>query len=79
MTTIKQAQLAPKYVLKLDSLDLYVSNNQKPTGCVVTLNIKQAMQFSIGFDNEEMKSFTWTSILQKQCNNKDIKLEVIYL
>lgn len=83
MTTIeklqKQASKAPKYVLKMDGLDLYISSTQPLIGCYITDDVNKAMQFSVGFDNEEMKTGIYTSIAQRMTNNKDVCFKVKYL
>lgn len=75
----KEVKLAPKYVLKMDGLDLFVAEKQGLTGCNITDDLNKAMKYSIGFDNEEMKAGIWTAAVQRQCNNKDMKFEVVYL
>jgi len=75
----KEATQAPKYVLKMDGLDLYISNKQPLIGCDITEDINKAMQFSVGFDNEDTKSGIYTAIAQRMTNNKDVKFEVVYL
>lgn len=75
----KEAKLAPKYVLKMDGLDLFVAEKQGLTGCNITEDVNKAMMYSVGFDNEEMKTGIWTAAAQRQSNNKDIKFEVVYL
>lgn len=83
MPTIKQlqkeAKAAPKYILKMDGLDLYISNKQPLIGCDITPDIKKAMKFSVGLDNEEIKTGYYTAIAQRMTNNKDVRFEVKYL
>lgn len=83
MTPIKQLQkeanAAPKYVLKMEGLDLYISNRQPLIGCDITPDIKKAMKFSVGFDNEEIKTGCYTAIAQRMTNNKDVRFEAKYL
>lgn len=75
----KEASKAHKYVLKMDGLDLYISNKQPLVGYDITDNIKKAMEFSVGFDNEEIKSGVYTAIAQRMTNNKDVSFKVMYL
>ena len=75
----KQAQLAPKYVLKMEGLDLYYSDKQPLSGFDVTENIKEAMLFSVGFDNQEIKVGAISALAQYHTNNKNVKFEVVYL
>lgn len=75
----KEANKAPKYVLKMDGLDLFVADKQALTGCNITEDVKKAKMFSVGFDNEEMKAGVWTAVAQLMTNNKDVKFEVMYL
>lgn len=75
----KEANKAPKYVLKMDGIDLYISDRQPLVGCDITDNIKKAMKFSVGFDNEEIKTGIYTAIAQRMTNNSDVKFQVLYL
>lgn len=75
----KQAELAPKYVLKMEGLDLYYSDRQPLSGFDVTENINKAMMFSVGFDNEEIKLGAIQALIQFHTNNKNVKLEIVYL
>lgn len=75
----KQANLAPKYVLKMNGLDLYISKKQPLIGCDITPDINKAMMFSVGFDNEEIKSGVYTAIAQRMTNNTDVSFKVVYL
>lgn len=74
----KQAQLAPKYVLQIDGLNLFIAEKQDLTGCYLTNNINEALKYSVGFDNEEMKTNIWTATAKRMMNT-DIKLNVVYL
>jgi hypothetical protein len=73
------AKTAPKYILKIDGLNLFLADKQGLTGCNITNDTNEAMKFSKGFDNEEMKIEIWTLTAQRQMNNKNVKFEVIYL
>lgn len=75
----KEARTAPKYILKMDGLDLYVHKKQGLTGCNITEDKKKALAFSVGFDNEEMKSGMWTAIAQRMTNNKEVIFKPFYL
>jgi hypothetical protein len=75
----KEAKLAPKYVLKMEGLDLYYSDRQPLSGFDVTENIEKAMMFSVGFDNEEIKVGAISAVAQFHTNNKNVKFEVVYL
>ncbi|GGD78989.1 hypothetical protein GCM10011514_48780 [Emticicia aquatilis] len=75
----KEANKAPKYVLKMDGLDLFIAEEQALTGCNITEDINKAIKYSVGFDNEEFKTKIWTATAQRQLNNKNIKFEVVYL
>lgn len=83
MSTIKQLQTkansGPQYVLKMDGLDLYVSNRQPLTGINITDDIKKAMKFSVDFDNKETKQSIYTTIGQTVANNKSVKFEAVNL
>jgi hypothetical protein len=74
----KQAQLAPKYVLQMDGLNLFVAEKQGLTGCNLTENINEAMQYSLGFDNEEMKLGIWTATAKRMMNT-DVKFNIVHL
>lgn len=74
----KQAQLAPKYVLQIDGLKLFVAEKQGLTGCNLTDNINEAMKYSVGFDNEETKAGIWTAAAKRMMNT-DVKFNVVYL
>jgi hypothetical protein len=81
MTTLslrKQAQLAPKYVLQMEGLNLFVAEKQGLTGCNLTDNVNEAMKYSVGFDNEEMKTAIWTATAKRMMNT-DVKFNVVYL
>lgn len=75
----KQANTAPKYILKLDGLGLYLADKQQLTGINLTKNIKKAMKYSVGFDDTEMKIKMWNTIAGAQFNNETVKFEVVYL
>jgi len=75
----KQAEQAPKYVIKLDFCEQYVSDTQTLTGVNFTSDIKKARKYSVGFDDPKMKVGIWTAEAQKLMNNKDITLEAILL
>lgn len=75
----KDADKAPKYILKMNGLDQFVAEEQELTGCNITDDINKAIKYSVGFDNEEFKTKIWTSLAQRQSNNKEIKFEVVYL
>lgn len=74
----KQAQLAPKYVLQMDGLKLFVAEKQDLTGCNLTNNVNEAMKYSVGFDNEEMKAGIWAATAKRMMNT-DVKFKVVYL
>jgi len=75
----KEANKAPKYILKMEGLPLYVSSNQGISGVQLVAIPKKAMQYSVGFDNEKMKVVIWNTIAQRQMNNKEVKFEVVYI
>lgn len=76
---MKQILKTKEYVLKMDGLDLFVANKQKVYGCNITADISKARKYSVGFDNEKIKTGIWSAAIQKQCNNNDIKFDVVYL
>lgn len=75
----KQAQQAPKFVLKLEDLNLFLASTQNLTGCKLTQDIKHAQQFSVGFDNPETKTSIWNATAQRQMNNKNVNFTVVNL
>lgn len=54
-----EARKAPKYVLHSDQFgfDMFISSDG-----VVTDTVEGAMQFSVGYDSEEMKLGMWKAI-----------------
>jgi hypothetical protein len=74
----KKAQLAPKYVLQMEELNLFVAEKQGLTGCNLTENISEAMQYSVGFDNAEMKLGIWTATAKRMMNT-DVKFNIVNL
>lgn len=75
----KQAQLAPKYVLKMDGLNLYYSERQPVSGFDITDDVNKAMMFSVGFDNENIKTGSISALAAYHTNNNDVKFIVKYL
>lgn len=57
-TLKKEAAIAPKYVIEV-SEGFYL--NEK--GDNVTKDVSKALQYSVGFDNEEMKVGYWSAAL----------------
>lgn len=63
MTTIAQAQKdarnAPKYILTSSIFALYIAD-KKFTDDETTTNKEHALKFSVGYDDEKMKSRAWS-------------------
>ena len=74
----KEANKAPKYVLKMDGLDLFISDKQGLTGCNLTDKINEARKYSVGFDNENIKVGVWESEAKRMMNT-DIKFNIVYI
>lgn len=74
-----QAKIAPKYVLKVDGINLYLGDKQGLTGCNLVEDVSNAMLYSVGFDSEDMKIGIWDVCVQRQMNNKNINFKAIYL
>ena len=69
----KEAKQAPKFILKAIDRDIYIAEEQESIfDCTLTDSKEQAMQFSVGFDNPDMKKAAWTYASKMQ-------LEIIYL
>jgi hypothetical protein len=66
----KQAEQAPKFVLHLENFGLYLSAKQGLSGCNLTPNIAEAMQFSEGFDNPQTKIGIWSAAASRLMNTK---------
>jgi hypothetical protein len=75
----KEAKAAPKYVLKMDGLELYYADRQPLSGFNVTENLNEAMLFSVCFDNEQIKVGAINAVAKYHINNADVKFEVKYL
>lgn len=73
----KQAQLAPKYVLQTDDDLLFVAAEQGLIGCNLTNDINEAMQFSIGFDNEALKLGYYNATIRRINSNLSFKVKYI--
>ena len=56
----KQARLAPKYVLHTNQFgfDIYISGDSG----IITDKIGDALQYSVGFDNEKIKLGYWKAL-----------------
>lgn len=69
----KEANDAPKYVLrsKQFGFDIYIADREK-TDILITDTLGEALQFSVGFDNEEMKLSVWKL-------STGFDLEIVYL
>lgn len=57
----KEAKLAPKFVLTLtyDGKKCFIREDQTLTSINLTQNVDNARQFSVGYDDEQMKSRAW--------------------
>lgn len=75
----QQIKNAPKYVLELHNLGLYISASQGLTGCNLTEDTSKAMQYAVGFDNPETKKGIWTATLKRMMNNDNVILNTILL
>lgn len=58
-TLRKQAKQAPKYVLSINGN--FLADEQTLSSVNLTSDIEKAMQFSVGFDNPEMKIGIWSA------------------
>lgn len=56
----KQANATPKYVLELEEVEGFYLN---ASGDNVTQDTKEALQYSVGFDNEKMKIQYWSAAI----------------
>lgn len=74
-----QAKLAPKYILELDGLGLFVAQDQDLIGCNLTSDINKAIHYSVGFDDENRKANIWECELQRMVNSNNLKLNPVYL
>ena len=61
----KEANAAPKFVIEV--VDSFFLNSK---GDNVTQDIEKALQYSVGFDNEEMKIQYWSTALNQQVKAK---------
>ena len=61
----KQAQMAPKYVLYIETLG-FLANRQGLTGIIFTNSVELAMEYSIGFDDPETKLGIWNAELKRK-------------
>jgi len=52
----KQARIAPKFVLVTSQygFDIYIADEDK-VASPITNTVEEALEFSVGFDNEQMK------------------------
>lgn len=75
----KEAVATPQYLLKVEGINLWLSNRQNLSGVNLVPNKKGAMKFSVEFDNPEMKAGIWNAAASIQFNNKDVKFEVVKL
>ncbi len=57
----KAANAAPKYVLHSDEFgyDIYIADEQLTNGSPITDKLEEALKYSIGFDQKEMKLHYW--------------------
>ena len=72
----QQAKEAPKYALQVSGLGLYVSATQGLSGCALTSNESEAMQYSIGFDNPIDKAGIWAATIKRQLGLNVVELIV---
>ncbi len=78
MSLRKQAQLAPKYVLKMDGAG-YLADEQKLSGVNFTDKVEDAMKFSIGFDNPELKTGIWNATARLYFDNPWMEFKTVEL
>lgn len=78
MSLRKQAQLAPKYVLKIDGVG-YLSDEQGLRGVNITETVDNAMMFSVGFDNPKDKISIWNATARIYFENKYIEFKAVEL
>lgn len=57
----KEAKIAPKYVLTLNykGVDCFISDTQTLTSVNLVSDVNKARQFSVGYDNEQIKLRGW--------------------
>lgn len=57
----KEAKSAPKFVLTLtyQGENCFISDNQTLTSVNLVTDVDKARKFSVGFDDEKMKSRAW--------------------
>jgi len=73
----KQAALAPKYVLGVDGVDLYLSAKQSISGCNLTDEISEAQKFSVGFDDPAAKISIWNAELKRLYNLSTVTFKAV--
>ena len=57
-----QANQAPKFVLMTNQYgyDLFIADKKLSGGLEATDNVNEALKFSVGFDDEQMKLKSWS-------------------
>ena len=73
----KMAELAPKYGLFIEGAG-WLAETQNLTGVLFTEHKELARNFSVGFDDVNIKTGIWNAEVGKLFNC-DIKFEAIYL
>ena len=68
---------ASKYILKIEGLDLFLSNQQGLRGCNLTENVNDALEYSIGFDDKDVKCNIWNATIRLMTNNKNVTFKAI--
>jgi hypothetical protein len=78
-TAKQQAKKAPKFILQMDGLGLYVAEKQGLSGCNLTDNKNKALKYSVGFDNPSDKSLVWSVKAKIMMNISDVSFSVVNL
>jgi len=76
---IKQAELAPKYVLYIEGAG-YLADDQSLRGLIFTDELELARKFSVGFDDPAQKLGIWNAEAKKffDCDYGFIAFEAVY-
>lgn len=75
----KAANSAPKYVLALDD-QTFLADDQRMIGDInLTEDVKDAMQFAVGFDNPDVKLGYWNARAARMFNNAEVKFYTVNL
>ena len=78
MATLRnQAKQAPKYILSMLGCG-YLADEQTLSSVNFTSDIDKAMQFSVGFDNPQMKVGIWSALSKLRLGTTQ-KFEIVNL